>query len=165
MTGAMAMDFTPLRVQNRVMPTKLPRSPYDREGGLVYFPRMIGKIRMHMAGDLPSDYHANLGSGFDLRCCEFLNVDYATLAVKVREGGSDEDLLGWCFATGRRPQEGEIFMWNEYLRKCGWNDHYSERLRTRLEGLGMAGRIDVQTLFDLIEVDEGREPGGPGAVG
>ena len=29
----------------------------------------------------------------------------------------------------------------------------------------MAGRIDVQTLFDLIEVDEGREPGGPGAVG
>ena len=56
-------------------------------------------------------------------------------------------------------------MWNEYLRKCGWNDHYSERLRTRLEDLWMAGRTDIQTIFDLIEVDEGREPGGAGAVG
>jgi hypothetical protein len=134
------------------MVTKFPRSPYDRAGGLVYFPRLVGKIRMHQAGELPDDYHANLGAGFD------------TLAAKVREGGSDEDLLEWCFATGRRPQESEIFMWNEYLRKCGWNDHYSERLRTRLEGLGMAGRTNIQTMFDLIEVDEGREPGGPAAA-
>jgi hypothetical protein len=145
------------------MVTKFPRSPYDRAGGLVYFPRLVGKIRMHQAGELPDDYHANLGAGFDLRCCEFLQVDYDTLAAKVREGGSDEALLEWCFATGRRPQESEIFMWNEFLRKCGWNDHYAERLRTRLEGLGMAGRTDIQTMFDLIEVDEGREPGGPAA--
>jgi hypothetical protein len=160
----MAMDFAPPRVQSYFMSMKLPRSPYDREGGLVYFPRLVGKIRMHLGGELPADYHANLGAGFDLRCCEFLHVDYDTLAAKVREGGSDEDLLEWCFATGRRPQEGEIFMWNEYLRKCGWNDHYSERLRTRLEGLGMAGRTDIQTMFDLIEVDEGREPGGAEAT-
>lgn len=160
----MAMDFAMPRGQNHIMATKFPRSPYDREGGLVYFPRLVGKIRMHQGGELPADYHANLGAGFDLRCCEFLHVDYDTLAAKVREGGSDEALLEWCFATGRRPQESEIFMWNEYLRKCGWNDHYSARLQTRLEGLGMTGRTDIQTMFDLIEVDEGREPGGPEAT-
>ena len=55
-------------------------------------------------------------------------------------------------------------MWNEFLRKCGWNDHLSPRLQTRLEGLGMTGRTDIQTMFDLIEVDEGREPGGPAAA-
>jgi hypothetical protein len=137
----------------------LPRSPYDREGGLVYFPRLVQKIRLHQRGELPTDYHANLGRGFDQRCCEFLHVDYADLAEQVQAGRSDAEVLAWCFEQGRCPTKGEIFMWNEYLRKCGWHDEYSERLKMRLEGLGMAGRMDVQTMFDLIEVDEGREPG------
>jgi gluconokinase len=142
-----------------------PRSPYDREGGLVYFPRLVEKIRLHEEGKLPEDYRANLGAGFDLRCCDFLNVDYDALAAQVRAGKSDAEALEWCCQNGRRPNEDEIFMWNEYLRKCGWNDHYAERLRTRLEGLGMAGRTDIRTMFDLIEVDEGREPGGVSAAG
>lgn len=143
----------------------LPRSPSDREGGLVYFPRLVQKIRLHQRGELPADYHANLGRGFDQRCCEFLHVAYDDLAARVRAGGGDAEVLAWCFAHGRHPTEGEIFIWNEYLRKCGWRDEYAERLRTRLEGLGMAGRADVQTMFDLIEVDEGRAPGGAGAAG
>jgi len=144
---------------------RFPRSPYDREGGLVYFPRLVDKIRLHQRGELPEDYHANLGAGFDLRCCDFLNVDYDALAEQVRGGKSDAEVLEWCCAHGRRPNDDEIFMWNEYLRKCGWNDHYSERLRSRLEGLGMADRTDIRTMFDLIEVDEGREPGGVAAAG
>ena len=147
------------------MSNPFPRSPYDRVGGLVYFPRMIEKIRLQQRGELPEDYHANMGAGFDLRCCDFLHVDYEAVATQVREGKSDAEVLEWCLANGRRPNENEIFMWNEYLRKCGWNDHYSERLRTRLEGLGMANRTDIQTMFDLIEVDEGREPGGANAAG
>lgn len=149
----------------RGMSEVLPRSPYDREGGLIYFPRLVQKIRLHQCGELPADYHANLGRGFDQRCCEFLHVDYGELAAQVRPDRSDSELLAWCFRNGRRPTDGEIFMWNEYLRKCGWRDEYSERLRTRLEGLGMAGRADVPTMFDLIEVDEGREPGGAQAGG
>ncbi len=147
------------------MSNRFPRSPYDREGGLVFFPRLVDKIRLHQRGELPEDYHANLGAGFDLRCCDFLNVDYDALAEEVRAGKSDAEVLEWCCAHGRRPNNDEIFMWNEYLRKCGWNDHYSERLRSRLEGLGMADRTDIRTMFDLIEVDEGREPGGVAAAG
>lgn len=147
------------------MSAGFPRSPYDREGGLVYFPRMTEKIRRQQRGDLPEDYHGNLGAGFDLRCCEFLQVDYHAMADQVRAGHSDAEVLEWCFHHGRRPGESEIFMWNEYLRKCGWNDHYAERLRSRLEGLGLADRSDIQTMFDLIEVDEGRPPGGPSPAG
>lgn len=159
------MDFARPGGQHAGMSQHFPRSPYDREGGLVYFPRLVEKIRLHQQGELPEDYHANLGAGFDLRCCDFLHVDYEALAAQVREGKSDAEVLEWCFANGRRPNDDEIFMWNEYLRKCGWNDHYSERLRTRLEGLGMADRTDIQTMFDLIEVDEGRAPGGAHAAG
>lgn len=121
---------------------------------------MTDKIRMHARGDLPSDYHANLGRGFDERCCEFLGVTYADLAARVREGKNDAEVLEWCFHRGRRPTQGDVFMWNEFMRKCGWNDAYSNRLRERLEGLGFSSRTDVATMFDLIEVDEGRQPGG-----
>jgi gluconokinase len=146
-----------------VMSETYPRSPYDREGGIVYFPRMLDKIRLRREGRLPEDYHENMGEGFDRRCCAFLHVDYTDVVARVEAGDTDAEVLEWCCAHGRRPSEEEIFVWSEFLRKCGWNDQLSGRLRTRLEGLGMAGRRDVQTMFDLLEVDEGRAPGGAGA--
>ena len=39
------------------------RSPSEKVGGLFYFRRMLDKIRLHAKGELPSDYHANLGKG------------------------------------------------------------------------------------------------------
>jgi gluconokinase len=49
------------------------RSPYDKVGRLVYFGRMLDKIRLNAAGKLPPDYLANLGDQkpglFDARCC------------------------------------------------------------------------------------------------
>ena len=52
------------------------RSPYDKVDGLVYFGRMIDKIRLHTAGKLPAEYVPNLGAShnfqsFDGRCCRF----------------------------------------------------------------------------------------------
>jgi len=142
------------------MDTKMPRSPYDREGGLLYLPRMVDKLRLRHRGELPEDYHANLGKGFDKNCCDLLRVSYEDLVAQVESGAGDADILAACFSHGRRPSEDEIHVWNEYMRKRGWNDEYSERLKSRLEGLGMANRSDVQTMFDLLDVDEGRSPGG-----
>lgn len=45
-------------------------------GGLVYFGRMLDKIRLLAEGSLPEDYHPNLGKGFDGACCRFLRVAY-----------------------------------------------------------------------------------------
>jgi len=142
------------------MGTKTPRSPYDREGGLLYFPRMVDKLRLRHRGELPEDYHANLGKGFDKNCCDLLRVPYEDLVAQVESEAGDADILSWCFSHGRRLSEDEIHVWNEYMRKRGWNDEYSDRLRSRLEVLGMADRSDVQTMFDLLDVDEGRSPTG-----
>ena len=49
-----------------------------------------------------------------------------------------------------------MFIWNEFMRKCGWNDALSERLTQRLIESGFAGRTDIQTLFDYIDLDENR---------
>lgn len=130
----------------------------------MYLPRLLDKIRLRLRGELPSDYHANLGRGFDLRFCEFMEVAYEDVVSQVEAGADDAQVLEWCALHGRRPTEAQIPMWNEYLRKCGWNDDHTPRLRSRLEGLGQADRADVQTMFDLLEIDEGRQPGGVGAV-
>ena len=65
------------------------RSPRVEVAGLVYFGRMVDKLRLEQAGKLPEDYRANLGEGFDKACCEFLGVSYEKLRTKVREGGTD----------------------------------------------------------------------------
>ena len=40
------------------------RSPRVVVGGLVYFGRMVDKVRLEQAGKLPEDYRANLGEGW-----------------------------------------------------------------------------------------------------
>ena len=98
------------------------RSPAKKMGGLVYFGRMLDKIRVHARGELPEDYQPNLGKGFDSKCCAFLHVDYDEVAERVKEGASDDEMLKWAFETGRGPTEKEIIMWNELMRKFGWRD-------------------------------------------
>ena len=76
------------------------RSPSEKVGGLFYFGRMLDKIRLRAEGELPSAYHANLGTGFDEKCVKFLAVDYAELVDRVKQGGTDHEILDWCFAVG-----------------------------------------------------------------
>jgi len=134
------------------------RSPAAKVGGLVYFGRMLDKIRAHAKGELPGEYQQNLGERFDRRCVDFLEVDYGKLVARVKEGGTDEEILEWCFAQGRKPADGEIYVWNEFMRKRGWNDELSETLIRRKREGGMADRSDIETMFHFIDADEGREP-------
>jgi len=134
------------------------RSCYDQVGGIYYIGRMFDKIRLHAAGKLPEDYHANLGKGFDARALTFLDVDYESTVTRVLEGGSDEELLEWCFQRGRHPTDEQIEIWNEFMRKRGWNDAGTPMVLKRLAEIHCEHRTDIQTSFDFIELDEGRDP-------
>jgi len=134
------------------------RSPHDTVGGIVYFGRMIDKIRLHAAGQLPADYIENLGGGFDERILNFLRVSYADVVRETLTGKSDEEVLAWCLENGRQPLEEEIEVWNEFMRKRGWNDAATERLVFRKAEGGYEKRDDIQTMFDYIDLDEGRDP-------
>ena len=134
------------------------RSPHVKTGGIVHFARMLDKIRLHAKGALPLEYHANLGDGFDGRCVSFLGIQYPALVERVKQGGTDEEILEWAFAHGRKPAEDEIEVWNDFMRKRGWNDSGSERLKQRKTESGFPERNDIQTFFDYIDMDEGRDP-------
>jgi hypothetical protein len=132
------------------------RSPADKVGTLVYFGRMVDKIRLHAAGKLPADYIPNLGDGFDKACVNLFGITYEALVKRVAEGGTDEELLAWCYANGRKLTDQDQYVWNEYLRKRGWNDSGSQRLAERKAENGFTDRDDIQTFFQYIDADEGR---------
>jgi len=139
-------------------PTIIPglRSPYEQIGGIYLFGRMLDKIRLHAAGKLPEAWVAAIGleRGFDGRICRFLGISYAAIQAETLKGGSDDDLLTWAFARGRKPSDEEIEVWNAFVMKMGWRDVYSERIDFRLDEAGHAPGA-VLTMFDFIDLDEG----------
>ena len=134
------------------------RSPYDKIGGIFYIGRMFDKIRLHASGKLPEDYIPNLGKHFDARALTFLDVDYPSVVERVKQGATDEEMLQWCFGRGRHPSDEEIEIWNEFMRKRGWNDDGTPTLKKRLAEIHCEDRTDIQTTFDYIDLDEGRDP-------
>jgi gluconokinase len=138
--------------------SKPPSSAYDQAGGMFYFPRMLDKVRLSAKGELSPDYHANLGKGADGWCCNFLRIDYPALQERVLAGGGDEEILEWCFASGRRLNEHDIWVWNQCMSRIGWRDAASRRLEQVKAGSGLAGRQDIVTMMDYFDVDEGRKP-------
>ena len=151
------------QAMSAVGPVAVPRSAFDRVGGVVYFARMLDKIRLLAAGRLRVDYHANLGGGFDGRCCRFLGVAYEDLCgcVLAGDAATDEEVFAWCGERGTRPGDEQILVWNKFMLKRGWRDEddgSTPELEAYKAGSGLAHRTDLVTFFDYYEVDEGRRP-------
>ena len=143
-------------------PTLIPglRSPFDQVGGIVYFGRMLDKMRLAAAGKLPEAWQAPRGqqmkNSFDDRCCKFLKVEYEALeAETLMSNKTDEQLLEWVFQHGRRPSDQEIEVWNGFMTKRGWRDAGTQRLNERLAEIGLPPGT-VATMFEFIDLDEGR---------
>ena len=134
------------------------RSAYEEVGGIVYFGRMLDKIRLKTRGELPSDYNTGTNEwyDFDSRCTRFLRVKYGALKKRTLNGGSDLQILRWCFAEGRKPNKEEIEIWNTFMKKRGWNDPSSAGLEEAKQQSGLAKRSDIVTWFGLFDAEEGR---------
>ena len=134
-----------------------PISAYEKTEGMLYFPRMLDKMRKQAKGLLREDFQKNLGKGFDLRCTNYLRVDYDALRSRALQGGTDKEILLWCFDHGRQLDENDISIWNEFLKKVGYKDFASESLAQRKAESDLEGRDDIETMLDFFEVDEGRK--------
>jgi carbohydrate kinase (thermoresistant glucokinase family) len=134
------------------------RSAYAKVGRLVYFGRMLDKIRLHAASKLPAaDYAANLGKGFDGRCCSFLRVNYDELKGRTLEGDlTDLQLLHWAEQRGGVRTDEECEVWNGFMMKRGWRDPGAETLARRIAESQLEGR-PIMTMFDYLDFDEGRD--------
>lgn len=132
------------------------RSDYEQVGGLVFFGRMLDKIRLKAAGTLPPDYYTGTANRthFDARCCTFLRLDYERLVARVLQGGTDAEILEWCCANFYRPSPDEIEIWNGFMTKRGWRDSGSAELEQAKRDRGFGDRPDIVTWFDLHRAEE-----------
>ena len=137
------------------------RSPYIKVGRIVYFGRMMDKIRLHAVGNLPEDYQANLGEAkpvyFDARCCRFLGVTFAQLQEQALKTNDDLEVLNWAHENGIKHSDEACEHWNAFMLKLGWRDSRSSILKIRMQECGVVGK-PIETMFDLQDFDEGRDP-------
>jgi gluconokinase len=138
------------------------RSPYAQMGRLVYFGRMIDKIRLEARGELPAEYKNNLGTGtagfFDARCCRFLGIEYDKIKTQVLAGHNDEELLAWISESGIPRSDEDCVHWNHFMMKRGWRDDGHKNLQRRIEESPHLKLREIKTMFDYIDYDEGRDP-------
>jgi Domain of unknown function (DUF5069) len=136
-----------------------PKSPKEMTGGMMWFPRMLDKIRMHARGELGEDYHTRLGKtrAADGMCLDFLRMKFDDLRERVLQGGSDEEILEWCYEKGRRLNEGDLRVWNGFISKLGWNDFATPILEKQKQESGITQETNIATIPDLIDLDEGRK--------
>ena len=135
------------------------RSAAVTVGGMFVFARILDKIRLDERGELPDGYHVGLIAGsrtFDDRVCRFLGVSFDELRTRTLAGGSDEEVLEWCFEKGNRPDAEQLEIWNTFMQKRGWNDAASAGLEKQKIEAGLGDRSEIQTFFALFDHEEGR---------
>ena len=132
------------------------RSPQKKVGGLYHFGRMIDKIRLFCEGKLPEEYLSFLGlaTGLDGHLCSFLEINYDQLEERVKAGGTDEEILEWCYGNGHRPNKVQVRVWNGFVSKMGWQDPSTKFVNKIKKQAGIEDKDEIVTLFDLIGLDE-----------
>src|SRR5438128_10023471 len=100
---------------------KYPKSPKEMTKGMMYFPRMLDKIRLHLKSDLQEDYADNFGrpGTADGACTNFLRVHHRELVKRAKQGGTAAELLGWCLEKGRRLNEAAWFACSRFATQLG----------------------------------------------
>src|ERR1051325_8437512 len=83
-----------------------------------------------------------------------IHVQRVPVVERVLAGATDDEVLQWCFAQGRKPSEEEAFMFNAFLSKRGWRDNQTEEVEQMKRDRGFADRTDIQTFFDFHRADE-----------
>jgi gluconokinase len=93
---------------------------------------------------------------FDDRICKLLDVSFEALSERTLQGGTDEEILEWCFQNGRKPDAEHIEIFNGFMHKRGWRDVATPGFIQQKAEAGLAHRDDLVTFFDLMDVEEGR---------
>lgn len=137
-----------------------PRSPRVRLGGFVHLARLLDKARAHAAGRL-GDYM--WACPLDQRLAAFTGLDLEALLAEVRLGRSDTEMLAWVMARLRPArQPWEIEAWSRWLEALAPGDVERHSRFAADIGRLAAGRDDIRTAFERLDLDDYVSFGGRG---
>jgi len=134
-----------------------PRSPRETMDGWMYLPRYVDKIRLHLAGQLHSDYQENFGKGFDGTWLKYAGVTHEQMIELVKNSLTDGQVCDWVrqhvkkSAADKAAHAGDILS-----RPLPGDEAALARLKMRKEQCGGLHRDDVKTFVDVIDLDEQR---------
>src|SRR3954464_10904106 len=80
-----------------------PRSPRETMCGWAHLPRLIDKIRLHLAGKLHPDYQPNYLKGFDGRWLETAGISPDQFVEVVRNSITDGQVCDWVRNHVKKP--------------------------------------------------------------
>jgi len=135
-----------------------PRSPRVRLGGYAQLPRLIDKARAFAAGKA-GEYHYNCP--LDRFFFDFSGIDPKAFLAQAKKGASDTKIAEWVEKKSKRTPQ-EIAAWTAWIetRSPGGADGH-EWFHNAITKLA-AGREDIRTLFDLLDLDDFVTFGGKG---
>ena len=134
-----------------------PRSPRETMCGWMHLPRLIDKIRLHLAGKLHPDYQANFCKGFDGLWLETAGAQAEQLIEVVRKSITDGEVCDWVSKNVKKPEEVKQAHRERMLNYPKKDDaEMQARLKMRKENAGMAHRDEIQSFVDFIDADEKR---------
>jgi hypothetical protein len=133
----------------------IPPPPRSRKlADCIWLDRLVGKIRLRAAGELPPDYFIGAQTGIDLIFTRHFGIELS--AIEAIAQLPDAELVARFLALPGVNADS-ITRWNHVAENLG------------MEGFPMAGRIPlaiknrypnvdparVRTALDILEVDEG----------
>lgn len=127
-----------------------PRSPRTRLGGYVQLPRLIDKARATVGGK-NGDFHYDCP--MDKRFFDFTGIKADGLLEEVKAGKSDSELLAYVEANTRR-QAWEIAAWSAWFDQLTPSDADTRAFFNDVHKKNAAGRKDIVTWFDWLELDD-----------
>jgi hypothetical protein len=133
-----------------------PRSPRETMCGWVYLPRFIDKIRLHLAGQLHSDYQENFTKGFDAKWLESAGVTADQIINVVKNSITDGQVADWVRTNVKKSDAEKAAHRNFVLNRGTEGGEITERLNRRKQEGGFSHRDDIKTFVDYIDADEKR---------
>jgi len=125
--------------------------------GWMHLPRYIDKIRLHLAGKLHEDYHANLGKGHDGRWLKAAGLTHEQFLEVVKNTITDGQVADWVLKNVKRTDAQKHALAEEILNYPRPDDaEMQERLRQRKVAAGLSHRDDIKSFVDYIDADEKR---------
>ena len=125
--------------------------------GWMHLPRLIDKIRLHLAGKLHEDYQPNFCKGFDGAWLEMTGVSAQQFIEVVKNSVTDGEVCDWVLKNVKKDDLVKAAHRERMLNYPKKDDpEMQARLKLRKEQAGLSHRDDIQTFVDFIDVDEKR---------
>lgn len=137
------------------------RSPFEKLAGCYHLARITDKIRLHLAGELPTDYQLPLfhQRGVDGFFMNHFGLGKEELLAMVKASENDADVSTW-FESRIGNDDQKKNSWNEFSVNLGRPGHPMHETLAWAKKKYNSQCTDptVDSVFLSIDWDEGRLP-------